>query len=69
MTDKTRICTYEIKEVYGRPRAYPTNNQAKLFQDLVGLKTLRPYDIHRIESLGFSVVLTNGQKLTHSMID
>ena len=69
ISDGTRLAVYEIKEAYGRPLAYPVNDQAETFQGLTGCKTLRSYDICKIESLGFSVVTIHGERLKPNMID
>ena len=69
VSDGTHLCVYEIKEKYGRPLAYPVNDQAETFQGLTCSKTLRPHDIAKIESLGFSVVTIHGERLKPNMID
>ena len=65
----TRLAVYEIKEVYGRPLAYPINDQAEHIQDLSGFKTLRPSDISTIQSLGFQVVTIHGENIQPSMLN
>jgi hypothetical protein len=69
VSDGTHLAVYEIKQVCGRPLAYPVNDQAETFQGLTCSKTLRKYDIARIESLGFSVVTIHGERLKPNMID
>ncbi len=68
VSDGTHLAVYEIKQVYGRPLAYPVNDQAETFQGLTCSKTLRPHDIAKIESLGFSVVTIHGERLKASMV-
>ena len=68
VSDGTHLAVYEIKEKYGRPLAYPVNDQAETIQGLTGFKTLRRQDIARIESLGFTVVTIHGESIQPSMI-
>ena len=46
-----------IRNVYGNELIYPVCEQAKLFTQLSGRKTLSPADIGVIEKLGFTVVV------------
>ena len=69
LSDGTQLAVYEVKQVYGRPLAYPVNNQASRFQMLTCSKTLRPQDIATIERLGFNVVTVHGERLKPSMIE
>ena len=50
VSDGTHLAVYEIKEKYGRPLAYPVNDQAETIQGLTGFKTLRRQDIAKIEA-------------------
>ena len=68
VSDGTHLCVYEIKEKYGRPLAYPVNDQAETIQGLTGFKTLRRQDIAKIESLGFTVLTIHGEIIQPSMI-
>ena len=68
LTDGTHIAVYEIREVYGRPLAYPVNDQAETIQGLTGFKTLRRNDIASIEKLGFNVVTIHGERIKPNMI-
>lgn len=68
VTQGTHIATYEIKEVCGRQLAYPINDRAHTFQNLIGHKTLQPHKIELIESLGFTVVTIHGETIQPSMI-
>ena len=45
----------EIKEVYGVVKFYPICEQAQLFADIAGTKTLTPQVIKKIEALGYSI--------------
>lgn len=69
VSDGTHLAVYEVKQVYGRPLAYPVNDQASRIQMLTCSKTLRPQDISTIERLGFSVVTIHGEHLKPSMIE
>ena len=55
--------TFELKESYGRPRAYPVSPEAQSFCNLTGSKTLLPQTIATIESLGFMPVDHHGNRL------
>ena len=68
VSDGTHLAVYEIKEKYGRPLAYPVNDQAETIQGLTGFKTLRRQDIARIQQLGFTVVTIHGESIQPSMI-
>jgi hypothetical protein len=68
VSDGTHLAVYQIKEVYGRPLAYPVNDQAETIQGLTGFKTLRRNDIAKIESLGFQVVTIHGEHINPNMI-
>lgn len=48
--------TVEVKHVYGVPTAYPVDQAAKVFASIAKTKTLTAADLHRIKSLGFSIV-------------
>jgi hypothetical protein len=52
-----------IKTVYGKDLIYPVDDKAKLFAELVGLKTLTTKHIDLIKALGFTVELINGYSL------
>ena len=68
VSDGTHLAVYEIKEVYGRPLAYPINDRAETIQDLTGFKTLRRGDIETIEKLGFQIVTIHGERIKPNMI-
>ena len=44
-----------IRQVYGRATLYPANDQARLFCELLGAKTLTNAQLARIERLGFTI--------------
>ena len=69
MSDGTHLAVYQIKEVYGRPLAYPINDRAETIQGLTGFKTLRRNDIEAIEELGFNVVTIHGERIKPNMIN
>tara|TARA_Y100000994_G_scaffold218824_1_gene197035 strand:+ start:196 stop:438 length:243 start_codon:yes stop_codon:yes gene_type:complete len=68
-TNGSKLAVYEIRDVYGRPLAYPINDRADQLQNLTGKKTLRRSDISKIVDLGFQVVTVHGEPLNPSMID
>ena len=68
VSDGTHLAVYEIKDVYGRPLAYPINDRAETLQGLTGFKTLRRNDIACIEKLGFQVVTIHGERIKPNMI-
>lgn len=68
VADGTQLAVYQIKEVYGRPLAYPVNDQAETIQGLTGFKTLRRNDIAKIKQLGFRVVTVHGETIKPNMI-
>ena len=68
VSDGTRLAVYQLKDVYGRPLAYPVNDQAETIQGLTGFKTLRGDDIAKIEKLGLQVVTIHGERIKPNMI-
>lgn len=44
-----------VREVYGRLNVYPACDQAKIFADLAGAKTLTHRALAQIEALGFTI--------------
>lgn len=69
VSDGSYLAVYQIKDVYGRPLAYPVNDRAETIQGLTGFKTLRSNDIAKIEELGFNVVTIHGERIKPSMIN
>ena len=54
----------EIKNVYGKETIYPACEQAQIFAELVGQKTLTKGDIIKIKRLGYEIeVIQNAVKL------
>ena len=45
----------ELRDVYGETKAYPANDQAKLFAEMLGTKTLTHRNMRLIEQLGFTI--------------
>jgi hypothetical protein len=45
----------QIKDIYGRPMAYPINTPGQLFASISGTKTLGRAVLVRILALGFAV--------------
>jgi len=45
----------ELRDVYGETKAYPANEQAKLFAEMLGTKTLTHRNLCLIERLGFTI--------------
>lgn len=44
-----------VRDVYGRVRAFPVNDEAKAFAALVGAKTLSAAHLELIQGLGFKI--------------
>lgn len=49
----------EIKNVYGEERIYPVCEQAKLFSELAGTKTLTRQSIATIKKLGYTIIVNS----------
>lgn len=47
--------TVEIRESWGRRRAYPMCHESKLFAQIAQTKTLRAMDLQHIHDLGFGI--------------
>jgi hypothetical protein len=60
--------TFQLKESYGRVRAYPISPEAQLLVDLTGAKTLLPQSISTIAGLGFECVDQQGQAINPSQL-
>ncbi len=45
----------EVKSNYGKEAIYPICNQAQLFADIAGTKTLTRDTINKIKALGFEI--------------
>ncbi len=52
-----KIMTIELKNVYGKPMAFPVCETAKLFSKLTGRKTFSLSDIKTIKQLGYTVAV------------
>ena len=50
------VCRIEIRSNYGRLAAYPVNETARLFADMVGSKTLTHGALCYIERLGYLII-------------
>lgn len=48
-------CQIVIRNVYGNDLIYPSNDEARIFAEIAGTKTLSKTDLARIEQLGFRV--------------
>ena len=68
LSDGTQLAVYEIRQIYGRPLAYPVNDRAETIQGLTGSKRCG-HDIAKIESLGFNVVTIHGERLKPATIE
>jgi len=53
-----KAITVEVRDVYGQVMYYPVCNEAKLFAQIAGTKTLTPDVLKKIESLGYGVTAT-----------
>ena len=51
-----KTITVSIRTVYGEMRFYPVNNEAQIFADISGHKTLTPHTIAQAKQLGYEVV-------------
>jgi hypothetical protein len=52
---KMQAIEIELRDIYGETKAYPANEQAKIFAQLVGTKTLTHNTLCLIERLGFEI--------------
>jgi hypothetical protein len=50
--------TVEIRDVYGKPIAYPMDTAARLFADIAGTLTLTDMTLKRIKALGYHINVT-----------
>jgi hypothetical protein len=50
--------TVEIRDVYGKPIAYPMDTAARIFADIAGTTTLTDMTLKRIKALGYQVIVT-----------
>jgi hypothetical protein len=60
--------TFQLKESYGRVRAYPISPEAQLLVDLTGAKTLLPQSIPTMAGLGFECVDQQGLTILPSQL-
>lgn len=62
MTDTAQLLkpsiTVEIRDVYGKPAAYPMDEAARLFADIAGTTTLTDMTLKRIKLLGYHINVT-----------
>lgn len=52
---KSPTVTVRVEWVYGQECAYPADENARLFSQLTGRKTLLKTDLKRIKALGFQI--------------
>jgi len=57
MTNSTLSIQVQIKNVYGSEMVYPVCDNAKLFAEMVGRKTLTARDISSIKKLGYTITV------------
>lgn len=57
MTNTEPTISIHIRDVYGKPTAYPACPTAEKFAALTGTKTLTPRDLKTIQSLGYTLVV------------
>jgi hypothetical protein len=50
-----QVVEIELREIYGETKAYPANNNARLFAELLNVKTLTHAKLCLIERLGFAI--------------
>ena len=58
------IVTISLQASYGTVKAYPRNDAAKAFASIAGTTTLTRATLKQIVTLGYEVVLINGNELT-----
>jgi hypothetical protein len=60
MTDYTTqpTITVEVRDVYGKPIAYPMDTAARIFADIAGTLTLTDMTLKRIKALGYHINVT-----------
>jgi len=62
MTDYTipnqPTITVEVRDVYGKPIAYPVDTAARIFADIAGTTTLTDMTLKRIKALGYHINVT-----------
>ena len=52
----TMIVTVLVKDQYGKPAYHPMDENARLFADLAGTKTLTIEALQKIKRLGYDIV-------------
>ncbi len=52
---ESKRITVKIRNVYGEDKIYPVSDQAKLFANIAGTKTLTDYTIAKIKELGYTI--------------
>ena len=50
--------TVAIRDVYGKPAAYPMDEAARIFADIAGTTTLTDMTLKRIVALGYQINVT-----------
>ena len=50
-----KAITVKIRSVYGEDKVYPVSEEAKLFANIAGTKTLTDYTIAKIKQLGYTI--------------
>lgn len=50
-----KVIKITVREVYGQATVYPACDQAKIFADLAGTKTLTHRALCQIEALGYQI--------------
>jgi len=55
LNKQSKSITVKIKNVYGEDKIYPVSDQAKLFANIAGTKTLTDYTIAKIKELGYTI--------------
>jgi hypothetical protein len=56
LANNENFISLEIKDVYGRPTAYPCDTAAKHFAAIAGNKTLTQATLIHVLGLGFAIV-------------
>ena len=61
--------TLQVRNVYGRNKAYPICDKAKIFANMLGTKTLTKEHRAHIVSLGYGIYTVDSDHLDMSEVD
>jgi len=63
---QTKLVVITLQSSYGNVKAYPRNEQALVFANIAGTRTLTIETLKQITLLGYSIECINGNSLTLS---